>query len=398
MRKVLEGIRVLDFSRYAAGPVGTLVLADMGAEVIRVEKPGGEDDRTMPPFAPDKDETSLLFMNCSRSKKCITLNLWKDESQEIIDKFVKKSDIVVHNFAPGTKHWKRLQYEHLKEVNPGIIVLAVSGFGQTGPYTERPGFDSVAQAMSGSVSITGFPDGPPIKAQAPWVDILSASYCSLGAMFALYHRTITGEGQLVDVSLLDSAVFAFGCRGLLTDYSLNNIIHHQIGNKGWYLIPGNLYKAKDGWMIIAAALDPIWERLTKAMGQPELSDDQRFSTLLKRFENRDLIDSVIETWVKDKTTDELVAILEKDHVPCGPVYNVEQTVNDPHIRYRETLVDINYSGGKALVAGMPIKMMGSPGKVQGLVSRVGEYNEEIYGNLLNLSPEELAALKEKSVI
>lgn len=396
MPRVLEGIRILDFSRYAAGPVASMILADIGAEVIRIEKPGGEDDRTLPPFAPNG--TGTFFMNCSRHKKCITLNLGQDESHRIIDRLVEKADVVIHNFLPGTKEWKLLEYECLKDVNPSIILAVVTGFGLSGPYAERPGFDSVAQAMCGSMSISGFPSNPPIRAQVPWVDCLTASLCALGIMFALYNRIKTGKGQIVDVSLLDCAVFAFAIRGLLTDYQLNGVEPHQIGNNSSYIAPGNLFKAKDGWVMLTAAVDPLWKRMAKMIGKADLVDDHRYQDILSRFENRDSLNTIIGEWTSERTIDEVLGVMARAHVPAGPVYTVKEVVNDPQVKEREMLVENSYSGGKALLSGLPIKLSRTPGKAEGPVSGVGEYNEEIYHELLGLDSGEISRLKDRGII
>jgi crotonobetainyl-CoA:carnitine CoA-transferase CaiB-like acyl-CoA transferase len=396
MSSVLDGIRILDFGRYAAAPVASMTLADMGAEVIRIEKPGGEDDRTLPPFTPNG--MGLLFMNCSRHKKYITLNLRQKESQGILEGLVKKADVIVHNYLPGTAQWEVLEYGRLQDINPRIILAAVSGFGQDGPYSRRPGFDSVAQAMCGSMSISGFPGNPPTKAQSPWVDVLTASYCTIGIMLALYERVKSGQGQMVDVSLLDSAVFAFAIRSIMTDFQMNGAKSEQIGNNSPYIAPANLYKARDGWVLIAAAVEPLWKRMIKEMGKSDLLDDQRFEDGPKRFENRNALNLIIEQWTGEKTVNEVLAVMERAHVPAGPVYTTDQVINDPQVKHRKMLVDINYSDGNVLLSGLPIKLSRTPGKAEGPISEVGEHNEEIYHNLLGLHPREITELKDRGII
>ncbi|RLB33005.1 MAG: CoA transferase [Deltaproteobacteria bacterium] len=396
MMKVLGGIRILDFSRYASGPVATMMLADMGAEVIRVEKPGGEDDRTLPPLSPSG--TGLLFMNCSRHKKCITLNLRHEEAQGILEGLVKKADVVVHNFLPGTEQWKVLEYERLNDINPKIILAAVSGFGQDGPYSKRPGFDSVAQAMCGSMSVSGFPGNPPTRAQSPWVDVLTASHCTIGIMLALYERVKTGRGQMVDVSLLDSAVFASAIRSLMTDFQLNGAKSEQIGNNSHYIAPGNLFRAKDGWVMITAAVEPLWRRMVKEMGKSDLLDDQRFEDGPKRFENRDALNLIIGQWTGERTVDEILVVMERAHVPAGPVYTADQVINDPQVKYRKMLVDINYSDGNVLLSGLPIRLSKTPGKAEGPIAEAGEHNEGIYRGLLGLEQREISRLKDRGII
>ena len=396
MSGVLEGIRILDFGRYAAAPVASMTLADMGAEVIRIEKPGGEDDRTLPPFT--TNGMGLLFMNCSRHKKCITLNLRHKESQGILEGLVKKADVVVHNYLPGTAQWEVLEYGRLQDINPRIILAAVSGFGQDGPYSKRPGFDSVAQAMCGSMSISGFPGDPPTRAQSPWVDVLTASHCTIGIMLALYDRVKTGQGQMVDVSLLDSAVFASAIRSLITDYQLNGEEPGQIGNNSHHIAPGNLYKARDGWVMITAAVESLWKRLIKEMGKSDLLEDQRFEDGQMRFKNREALNGIIEDWTSSRTVDEILSVMERAHVPAGPVNTVDQVMNDAQVKHRKMLVDVDYSDGNILLSGLPIKLSRTPGKAEGPVSDVGQYNEEIYHGLLGLDLEGISQLRTKGVI
>ena len=397
MANILDGIRVLDFGRYASAPVASLMLADMGAEVIRVEKPGGEDDRNLAPFAPNG--MGLLFMNSSRSKKCITLNLRNDASFEILDRLIEKTDVVIHNYPPDTGQWKLLKYERLQKINSGIILAAVSGFGQSGPYAKRPGFDSVAQAMCGTMSITGFPGNPPTRAQGAWIDTLTATHCALGIMSALYERTKTGLGQMIDVSLLDSAVFGFGVRGLPTYCQMNKEVeHYPIGNNSWYLAPGNLYKTKDGWVMLTAASYPLWKRMAKIMGMPELADDPKYSSTETCFENRDELNAIIENWTKARTEKEVLDAMLKAHVPAGSVYSMRQVINDEHVKAREMFVEIDYSGGKALTCGFPVKFSRTPGKANGPAVEAGENNKEVYHALLGMGPEEIYSLKKKNII
>lgn len=397
MANILDGIRVLDFGRYASAPVASMMLADMGAEVIRVEKPGGEDDRRLAPFAPNG--MGFLFMNSSRNKKCITLNLRNEASLEILDRLVKKADVVIHNYAPGTKQCKLLEYERLQEINSGIILAAVSGFGQSGPYAKRPGFDSVAQAMCGAMSITGFPGNPPTRAQGTWVDTLTATHCALGIMSALYERTKTGLGQMIDVSLLDSAVFGFGVRGLTSYCHMNQEVeHYQLGNNSWYLAPGNLYKTKDGWVMLTAASYQLWKRMAKIMGMPELADDPKYSSIHRCFENRDELNIIIENWTKERTEKEVLDAMLKAHVPAGSVYSMQQVINDEHVKAREMFVEVDYSGGKALLCGFPINFSRTPGAATGPVAEVGENNKDVYHDVLDMGAEEISQLKEKNII
>jgi CoA:oxalate CoA-transferase len=395
MAEILEGIRILDFSRFGAGPLCPLLLADMGADVIRVEKPGGEDDRDLPPFTPNG--WGLVFMACSRHKKCITLNLNTPKGVGIMNKLVSLSDVVVHNFPLGSKENAILSYEKLKEINKNIIVTVVSAFGQSGPYAEMNGFDVVGQAMSGAMSFTGFPGQPPTRAGVGWVDWGTGIYAALGTVLALYHRLLTGQGQLVDVSLMDTAVSFVGGIGAAADFVLNGVIRTGLGNQSWYSTC-NSYKAKDGWVVLGVAANVLWKRLTEVIGQPELGVDPRFANNMLRFKNRELVDQILNDWIGRRTVKEVVKAFQDAYVPASPVYDIHNMVEDPHVKARKMLIDISYpGGGKALLPGLPIKFSKTPGQSTGPVSAPGEHNREIYGQLLGLD-KELEELAEKGVI
>ena len=394
---VLNGIRVLDFSRFGAGPVCPMLLADLGAEVIRIEKPGGEEDRRLGPFSPEG--ISLLFLAVNRHKQSITLNLRSDRGQEIAWKLIVASDVVVHNFSPGSPEESILAYNKLKSINPGIVLAGVSAYGTSGPYAERPGFDTIGQAVSGAMSISGFSCDPPVRPGVGWVDYTTGLFATIGIMTALYHRQNTGEGQCVDASLLDSAIGAVGFTlNPYAEYVLNGIIRPRVGNQSYCNIT-NSFKAKDGWVIIGAPVDPLWKRLVKTIGHKEMIDDPRFSTSMKRYQHRDLINPIIEMWVSERTVAEVVRILGDARVPCAPVYNMAQVLSDPHVKARDMLVDVEYAPGKkAPVAGMPVKLSLTPGTVEGRVPAVGEDNKEVYHRLLGYGEKELLQMEQEGVI
>ena len=399
MNQVLEGIRILDFSRYVAGPLGTMTLADMGAEVIRVEKPGGEDDRILGPHGPNKEIVPGIYLCYSRNRKGITLNLRDERSHDLLIRLVKLSDVVVHNFTPDTKEAGILSYDALKEINPGIIVVAVSGFGQTGPYRKRPCFDAVAQGISGVMSLTGFPDNPPTRAGAPVADCATGVYTALGTMFALYHRQKTGQGQMVDVAMFDSAVSLVA--GFITEYTASGRMRTPLGNQSYYNL-SDTYKAKDGWIFINILTHSPWKRFARMLDMEELVDDLRFRDDMARFENRDFVHPFIENWVKDKTVDECVNILEQAHIPCSPVYNLDQVVADPQVKHRKALLDIDHPGiGRIKTAGMVTKLSETPGntnEVKGHAPGVGENNKEIYCDLLGISRAQLASYIRQGIV
>lgn len=394
--KLLEKLTVLDFSRFAAGPICSAILADMGAEVIKIEKPGGEEDRTMPPFT--SDGISFLFIASSHHKKAITLSLKTKAGEEILDKLVAKSDIVMHNFTPGTKEANTLQYDHLKSVNPSIILVAISAFGQHGPYAQRVGFDTIAQAMSGAMSFSGFPGTPPTRAAVPWVDFTTALNAALGIMFALYHRDKTGQGQMVSVSLLDSAIYLVAGIAAYAEYKMKGVVRYQTGNQTWGNST-NCFRAKDGWVMIGLSSDSMWKRLAKTIGKKELIDAPMFKDSWSRFESRDIVNDLIGDWIAEKTVSEVIRLLEESRVPCAPVLTVDQTLADPHIKDQDSLVDIEYANARTcLLSNFPIKLSLTPGNVEGPVPMIGEHNEEIYSRLLGLSKGELYQLEKEEVI
>src|SRR4030042_6587104 len=253
MEKVRTGIRILDFSRWLAAPYAATLLADMGADVIRVEKPGGELDRELGPFAPSG--IGMVCLTIGRNKRAITLNLGSDKGKEILQGLVRCSDVVLHNFTSGAEGAKILSYPSLKEINPAIIVIAVSGFGTTGPYAEHTAFDTIGQALSGAMSYTGFPGNPPTRSGVAWVDYSTAVHGALGVMIALYHRLQTGKGQMIDVALLDVAVAPVVCAGAAAEYRFYGTIREQMGNHGFYNFT-NCLEAKDGWVMMSGVGNP----------------------------------------------------------------------------------------------------------------------------------------------
>ena len=397
MAKALEGIRVLDLGRFLAGPWACVLFANMGAEVIRIEKPGGENDRFLGLTA--LDDQGLTFHAANTNKKAVTLDMRSEKGKEILRKLVKVSDIVVENFSPGGAEAMGISYDFLKEARPDIIYVSVSGFGRSGPYANRLAFDPVGKAMSGSMSITGFPGTPPTRDGSPWVDFITPTNAAVGALAALYHREKTGEGQMVEVAMVDSAV-AVACR-VFMDYMVRGIVRTQLGNQS-PLASQNTYRTKDGWMLIAT-VQAIWKRFCRLIGREDLLDDPRFQTDALRFENRDALDPIIQEWVGDKTNDELGKLFEPARIPYAPVYNGPQVAADPHFRAREMIVELDYPGGKLpgkkiAVPGMPIKLSKTPGKVETPAPLIGQHNEEIYCGLLGYSKQELADLQNEGII
>ncbi len=396
MTSALDGIRVLDFSRFVAGPICCCLLADMGAEVTRVETPDGEADRDVGPFSPQGER--IWFAAWGHHKRGITLDLQRQEGKDLALRLIALSDVVVHNFTPGSPQADFLDHTRIREIDPTIVVAAISAYGQNGPWSSLPGFDGAIQALSGVMSLTGSPDGPPTRTGITWVDFSTAYNTALGIMFALYHRSRTGLGQMLDVSLLDNAVFPVVAQGTISEFKLNRAMRCQLGNEGWYTY-GNTFKAKDGWVVIQPGVDSQWRKLANAIGRPELAEDPRYKGNLDRFANRKSINKIIEEWLSNKTVQEVGEALEAARVPWGPVHTVADVVRNPQLEVRNMLVDVSRPGKESFtVPGFPLKLSLTPASVEGAPPLLGEHNMEVYKGLLGLSSDEIEKLREQCVI
>ncbi|MBW2370803.1 MAG: CoA transferase [Deltaproteobacteria bacterium] len=397
MTKVLEGIRVLDFGRVIASAYCGTLLADMGAEVIKVERPGGEFDRKLGPFTPGGQAIVYELINpCN--KKSITLNIRHPKGKEILDELVRNSSIIISGFTPKGNQLMGLNYERLEKIDPAVILVAISGYGQNGPYADRPAFDAIAQAESGAMSYTGFPGGPPARSAVPFADFGTAILGAYGAMLALFHKERTGVGQLVDVSLMDTAFAFVAGMGVIAEYTLLNQIRPQVGNNSFYNYTDS-FEAKDGWVVISAIGDEIWQRFTAVIKREDLLDDDRFRSDYNRFVNRHLIRPIVGDWVAERTISEVIGLLEKNRVPCGRVNTARELINDPHLIAREMLVNRHYPGvGTVPLPGVPVKLSETPGKIETNAPHLGEHNKEIYCNMLHYSQKDLDSMRREGVI
>lgn len=397
MKRALEGIRVLDLGSYIAAPYCCMLLADHGAEVIRVEPPNGKVDREVGPFSPD-GQPITFGLTIQRNKKNITLNLKSEAGRRLLGDLVKEGDILVHNSPKGSEEAEVLDYDRLRGINPALIVVAISGFGQNGPYAERPCFDAIAQAMSGSMSFTGYPGTPPLRAALPYVDFNTAARAALGAMMAFHERNTSGQGQLVDVALFDVAFSMTGTVGCAAEYRLLGEVRKPVGNGGFYAYCCS-GRANDGYVMINVIGNSMWRRMCRVMGREDLIEDPRFKDNLRRYRNYVAIDVILGDWIKDKTVAEAMEILDKAGIPCGPVNDVPASLNVPQIEAREMLVELDYPGaGKVPVPGVSIKLSRTPGKVAKRASFLGEDNEDVYGGLLGYGPDDLTRLKQEKAI
>ena len=395
MARALEGIKVLDLSRALAGPYCTMMLADMGAEVIKLEMPGkGDDSRSWgPPFV---EGESAYFMSINRNKKSITLNMKSDKSTGIIHKLIKQSDILVENFRPGAMERLGLGYEQVKKINSGIIYCSISGFGQDGPYRMLPGFDQVLQGMGGLMSITGEPGGSPIKVGVAIADISGGMFAAYGIVAALYNREQTGKGQVVDISLLDSQVAWLTYRA--GAYFASGEVPQPVGSGHPVIVPYQAFKARDVYINIAVGNDQLWERFCKAVGLEKVMNDPRFATNAKRVENREEIVKIIGDLITAKNGEEWLKILTDAGVPCGPIYTIDKIFADPQVLHRQMLQELNHpTAGKIKVAGIPVKLSDTPGEVKSAPPVLGQHTEEIL-TALGYSDKDVTNLKGEKVI
>jgi len=392
----LLGMRVLDLSRVLAGPYCSMLLADMGADVIKLEIPGrGDDSRQFPPF---KGGESLYYVNMNRGKRSITLNLKHPEGRRIFLELVKQCDVLLENFRPGTMDRLGIGYPTLKEVNPRLVFASISGFGQTGPYRSRPGYDIIGQAMGGLMSVTGWPDSPPTRVGTAIGDILSALFCCIGILAALKVREQTGKGQAVDVSLVDS-VFA-SLENIPQKVFVDGEVPTRIGNRYEFVYPYDSFRAADGWVIIGVANDAIWNRFTEAMGLPELGEDERFDTNLGRVENHEALKPFIQEWTSTREVGDIVSLLTEHGVPACPIYNLEEAAEDSHIGVaREMTVEMDQPGlGRVRLLGNPVKMSETRPSPKGPAPALGGDTEEVLRELVGVSEAEIESLKQMGAL
>lgn len=396
----LAGVRVVELGMLLAGPFTGRLLGDMGAEVIKVEPPGKPDPLREWGKARYQGR-SLWWPVQSRNKKCVTLDLRTEKGQRLLLDLVRRSDVLVENFRPGTLEKWNLGWETLSEANPGLVLCRVSGYGQTGPYAPRAGFASVAEAMGGIRHINGFPGEPPPRMHISLGDSLAGMFAAQGILAALYRRDALGggRGQVVDVSLLESC-FAL-LESMVPEYDRLGIVRGPGGTGLQGVAPSNIFESRDGkWVVIAANADNVFRRLCEAIGQPELADDERFSNHLARGDHQEEIEGIVAAWAEQRDADEIDRVLNEAGVICGPIYTIADIFEDEHVRAREMLVEHeDPEFGAYLGPGIVPKFSETPGEVRWSATwEHGSHNEEVYGELLGLSDEELAKLREDGVL
>ena len=393
---LLDGVVVLDVTRVLAGPYSGMLLADMGATVIKVENPkGGDDTRKMGPFINDN---SVYYANFNRSKIGCTLNLKEPEAKEIFKEMVKKADVIIENYRPGTMEKLGLGYDVLKEVNPAIIYGAVSGFGHTGPYSKRAGYDIVGQAMGGLMSTTGWPGGQPTRSGTPMGDVLGGLNLTIGVLAALVNRQKTGLGEKVDVALVDSVASAM--ENITMIYQATGRIPQRIGNRYESTYPYDAFPAKDGNVIVAAGNNKLFAILCDVMGQPELKDNPKFKEIKDRVANHEEMYAIVSAWTQQYTIDEVDKMLNGAGCPASAVNTIDRLVVDPQIAgAREMFPEIDQPGiGKLRVTAAAQKLTRTKAVPRKPAPLLGEDNLEIFSKMAGLDAAKIEELKAKGVI
>jgi formyl-CoA transferase len=392
---ILDGVVVLDLTRVLAGPYSGMLMADMGATVYKIEQPKkGDDSRAFGPFI---NGESAYYMNLNRSKIGLTLNLKTPEGKEVFKEMVKKADVVIENYRPGTMEKLGLGYETLKEINPGIVYGCVSGFGHYGPYSQRAGYDIIGQAMGGLMSTSGWPGGGPTRTGTAMGDVLGGLGVTIGVLAAVINKIKTGEGQKVDVALVDSVVSSLEIINQI--YLATGRIPERIGNRYESAYPYDSFKANDGDVIIACGNQKLYTLLSEVMKQPEILTDERFASNALRVQNHAELKPIIEAWTAQYSVDEIVDSLNEAGVPSCPINTIDRVVKDPHIAgAREMFVEVEHPvAGKVKITGDHIKFSDKKSGVRMPSPTLGQHNFEVYGKLLGLSEETIKEYIEKGV-
>ncbi len=403
----LAGIRVLDLSRVLAGPWAGQNLADLGAEVIKIERPGaGDDSRAFgPPWVKDAQgrdtKDSAYFTSANRGKKSMTVNLSQPEGQALVRELAAKSDVLLENYKYGDLQRYGLGYDDLKATNPRLIYCSVTGFGQTGPYKERPGYDFMIQGMGGMMSVTGEPDdkpgGGPQRAGVPIADIITGMYASIAICAALAHRAQSGAGQHLDLALLDSQIALLAYQN--TNYFATGKPPRRIGNLHPNIVPYQPFRASDGEVILACGNDNLYRKFCAAAGCAELAEDARFATNGKRVENRDELTRLLAAIFAKRTKKEWVALLDAAGVPNGPINDIAQVFDEPQVKARGVRIEVQHPvAGKVPMVASPMRFSGTPLEHKTPPPLLGEHTDEILRQVLGKKPEEIARLREAKVL
>jgi len=396
-RGPLTDVTVLDLTWVLAGPYASMILADMGADVIKVERPPfGDVGRTTGPYI---GEQSVYFFSINRGKRSIAIDLKSGEGRDLFLRLAEKADVVMENFTPGTMDRLGLGYEALRARNPRLVYSATSGFGQTGPDRERPALDVIVQGMGGIMSITGEPGGPPIRPGISQGDITAGMFTAIGILAALHERERSGEGQMLDLSMLDAQIAIL--ENPFARYFATGEVPKPLGTRHPSTTPFQAFPTKDGWIVIAMAwgVENMWELFCVAIGLPELIDDQRFDTPGLRTKNHAVLEPILNEALRQKTTTEWIPEFDAISLPCGPLNDIPHAAAQPQVVAREMLKDVPHPEGFSLrIADTPVKLSRTPGGIQGPPPIAGADTDAVLRSLLNMSDAEIARLREKRVI
>ncbi|OUM03339.1 CaiB/BaiF CoA transferase family protein [Variovorax sp. JS1663] len=403
----LSHIRVLDLTRVLAGPWCTQTLADLGADVIKIERPGQGDDTRQwgPPYARDahgQDTTeAAYYLAVNRNKRSVTLDIATAEGQDLVRRLMAQCDVLVENFKVGDMQRYGLDHESLRREHPGLIYCSITGFGQTGPYAPRAGYDFIVQGMGGFMSVTGERDGQPgaspQKAGVAIADLFTGAHATIAILAALNHKERTGEGQHLDICLLDTQVAMMA--NMATNYLATGKPPTRWGNAHPNIVPYQVFKVADGWVIVACGNDSQFRKLTQVAGQPELADDPRFATNPARVRHRDQLVPLLEVLMQQRPRDEWIRLLEAVGVPCGPINDMADVFRDPQVLARDMRQELPHpTAGQVSVPGSALKLSATPVTYRSAPPLLGEHTQEVLQSLAALSVDELDALKNRQII
>jgi len=388
----LEGLRLIEMGQLIAGPFCGQHMADHGAEVIKIEPPKVGDN--MRDWGRNKP---VWWPVIGRNKKSITLNLRDKKGQDIVKELTKKADFLLENFRPGTMEKWGLGYDVLSAINEAIIMIRVSGYGQTGPYSQRAGYGSIGEAMGGLRNLSGDPATPPSRVGISIGDSLAATYACLGALMALHRRHVTGKGQVVDSAIYEAVLGMM--ESTIPEYTEAGFIRERTGSILPKVAPSNVYPTSDGEVLIGANQDSVWRRMAAAMGKPELGEDPRYATHTARGEHQTEMDEFISEWTKTFTSKELLDLMEDSGVPAGKIFKAPDMLEDPHFKARDAVIDVPHEEFSNLKMQNTFpKLSDTPGEVKWPGPKLGQHNKEVYGQLLGMSADDMASLEEEGII
>jgi crotonobetainyl-CoA:carnitine CoA-transferase CaiB-like acyl-CoA transferase len=391
----LDGIRVIDLSRILAGPYATLLLADMGAEVLKIEEPGkGDDTRAWPPFVGGE---ATYFMSVNRGKKSLTLDLKAEAGKTVLRKLLASADVLLENFRPGTLERLGFGYETVRTRNPRLVYCSISGFGESGPEAGRPGYDLIVQGESGIMDLTGFPDGPPVKTGNSIADLAAGAMAAHGVVLALFARERTGVGQKVEIAMLEVMASLLTYQG--QPYLATGVSPRRTGNEHPSIVPYQVFQAADGYLTIGVANNSLWVRFCQAISHPELATDPRFDIAARRVENRGTLVPLIQAILMTAPVAEWLGRLGRAGVPAGKIKSVGEALESEHLRARGAIVTVNHpTAGRMRMVGPPIRLHGTPAEAATPAPLLGEHTDEVLTKLLGYSSEAVAELRAGGVV